>query len=113
MLGFSGILYFKILIMEVTKAQVEELQGYFSPYWYLDLKTAIEHGQEVGLFPSDIYDLINDARECMGFKQFEAFDEMDPVYYVLDHILQMARNEIDNVLGYDFINDLITDNCQI
>ena len=30
---------------------------------------------------------------------------MDPVYCVLDHILQMARNEIDDVLGYDFQND--------
>ena len=30
---------------------------------------------------------------------------MDPVYCVLDHILQMARNELDDVLGYDFQND--------
>ncbi len=41
----------------------------------------------------------------LGYGQFEAFDQMDPVYCVLDHILQMARNEIDDVLGYDFQND--------
>ena len=57
------------------------------------------------LTPADIFDIIEDDRECMGYGQIEAFDQMDPVYCVLDHILQMARNEIDDVLGYDFQND--------
>ena len=90
--------------MEVAREQVEELQGYFCPFGFLDLKAAIEHGQAVSLSPSDIYDLIDEARECMGFTQFASFDNMDPVYCILDHILQMARNEIDDVLGYDFQN---------
>ncbi len=29
--------------MEITREQVEELQGYFCPFGLLDLKAAIEH----------------------------------------------------------------------
>jgi len=29
--------------MKVTTEQVEELQGYFCPFGFLDLKAAIEH----------------------------------------------------------------------
>jgi len=88
--------------MEVTEQQVEELQGLFCPFGILDLKAAIEHGQKVNLTPLDIFDLINEARECVGFKQFEAFENVDPVYCVLEHILQMAKNKIEDVTGYDF-----------
>jgi len=56
----------------------------------------------VNLAPSDIFDLINEARECVGFKQFEAFENVDPVYCMLEHILQMAKNKIEEVTGYDF-----------
>ena len=51
------------------------------------------------LTPSDIFDIIEDDRQSYGA---DLYDKMDPVYCVLDHILQMARNEIDDVLGYDF-----------
>ncbi len=51
----------------------------------------------------DIFEAIEYDKESWGL---DDFCKMDPVYCVLDHILQMARNEIDEVLGYDFINDL-------
>ncbi len=55
------------------------------------------------LTPADIFDIIEDDRESRGR---DDFSYIDPVYCILDHILRMARNEINDVLSYDFINDL-------
>ncbi len=33
------------------------------------------------------------------------WDGFDPVYSVLDHVMQTARNKIEEITGYDFIND--------
>ena len=36
---------------------------------------------------------------------YDSFENIDPVASILDHILQMARNKIEELTGYDFIND--------
>jgi hypothetical protein len=38
---------------------------------------------------------------------YEGFDNLDPVYCILEHILQQARNQIEDITGYDFINDYV------
>ena len=38
----------------------------------------------------------------MGYASYENFD---PVASILDHILQIARNKIEEITGYDFLND--------
>jgi hypothetical protein len=36
---------------------------------------------------------------------YEGFKNIDPVASTLDYVLQMARNKIEELTGYDFIND--------
>jgi len=43
----------------------------------------------------DIFEAIESDKESWGL---DDFSKMDPVYCVLDHILQMARNEIEAIL---------------
>lgn len=33
------------------------------------------------------------------------FDDIDPVAAIMEHALQMARNDIEEITGYDFMND--------
>ena len=51
----------------------------------------------------NIFETIESDKESWGR---DDFSYIDPVYCILDHILQMARNEINDVLDYDFLNDL-------
>ena len=46
-------------------------------------------------------DLVRDWSEETGTDM----DDLDIVAIVYEHELQMARNKIDSVLGYDFLND--------
>lgn len=88
--------------MLAIKNDVRELQLHFSPFGYLDLQKACLVGDELDLSESDIFEIIDEFRESCGY---ELYDKIDPVYCVLDHILQVARNHIEEVTGYDFIND--------
>lgn len=81
---------------------VRELQLYFCPFGYLDVKAACEIGDCVWLCERDIFEIINDYRESCGYLNY---NHIDPIASVLEHILQMARNEIEAATGYDFIND--------
>lgn len=56
----------------------------------------------LGLSESELFDIIGDSRESMGYQNWDGFD---PVYSVLEHVVQTARNKISEVTGYDFIND--------
>jgi hypothetical protein len=81
---------------------VSELQVQFSPFGYLDLQAVCEIGNELELHEGELFEIIDDARESFGYDNWEG---LEPVYCVLDHVLQMARNTINEVTGYDFIND--------
>ena len=72
------------------------------PFWSLDIRACCKIWNEVWLREDELFDVIDDFRESVGS---ESYEKIDPVYCVLDHILQMARNRIDEVTGYDFIND--------
>lgn len=50
----------------------------------------------------ELFEIIDGAREGMGHLSYEG---MDPVYSVMEHILQMARSHIEGITGYDFLND--------
>lgn len=81
---------------------VSELQVQFSPFGYLDLQAVCEIWEEVELHEGELFEIIDDARESIGYQNWDNFD---PVYCVLDHVLQIARNYIDEITGYDFVND--------
>ena len=84
------------------KNEVQELQIYFSPFGYLDLQRACQIWDELWLYERSLFEIINEYRESCGYDNYES---IDPVYCVLEHILQMARNHIEEVTGYDFLND--------
>ena len=81
---------------------VEELLLYISPFGYLDLEKACAIGDSVWLFEGDIAEIIH---ECIYSWGTTSFDRIDPVYCVLEHILENARAVIEDNTGYDFIND--------
>lgn len=66
-----------------------------------DIASAVEKGDEIGLSGNEVADL---AREFADDTETD-LQNVDPVATVYEHELQMARNKISEVLGYDFLND--------
>jgi len=81
---------------------IRELQFHFCPFGYLDVQATCNIWNEIWLHEYELFEIIDDARENLGCSDF---DNIDPVASVLEHILQMARNRIEELTGYDFIND--------
>jgi hypothetical protein len=79
-----------------------ELQLHFCPFGFLDIRAACAIWNEIWLYEYELFEIIDDARENLGCSDF---DNIDPVASVLEHILQIARNKIEELTGYDFIND--------
>ena len=82
--------------------ETKELQTYFCPFGCLDVERACNIGDELWIYENELFEIIDDTRInywCDDFKN------IDPVASVLDHILQMTRNKIEELTGYDFIND--------
>ncbi len=84
------------------KNEVNELQLHFCPFGYLDIQRACEIWDELWLYERELFEIIDDYRESCWYS---CFDNIDPVYCVLEHALQMARNKIEELTGYDFMND--------
>lgn len=82
--------------------RVNELQTYFCPFGYSDLKSVCEIGDAVGMRERELFDLLEEERDNLWYENWEWFD---PVYSVLDYVLQTARNKIFETIGYDFAND--------
>ncbi len=81
---------------------VQELQMNFCPWGYFDMKTVCHIWEKIWLYEHELFEIIDDFRQSCGDWDYT---NVDPVYSVLDHILQMARNHIEEVTGYDFMND--------
>lgn len=47
---------------------VSELQGYFCPFGYLDLQAITQLGDELELSELELFEIIDDARESMGYE---------------------------------------------
>lgn len=71
------------------------------PFGWSDVRACMKIAEEVKLNADEVFEIIDEQSEELGMK----FADMDICYALLEHILQMARNKIDEVLGYDFIND--------
>lgn len=82
--------------------KVQVLINHFCPYGYLDLEVACNIGDQVWLVEEDIFDCISEYKyDCW----INSFEDIDPVYCVMDYILWEARSYIEEVTGYDFLND--------
>lgn len=73
-----------------------------------DIASAVEKGDELGLDGNEVADLAREFADDTGTD----LNDVDVVAQVYDHELQMARNKIDEVLGYDFINDFEGDGTE-
>jgi len=74
-----------------------------------DIASAVEKGDELGLSGSEVADLAREFADETG----TSLSDIDPVATVYEHELQMARNKIDSVIGYDFLNDFEGDGTEI
>jgi len=86
---------------QISERQVNEAMMSFCPFGYLDVKRAVEVAIQAGKDIDYVYDCVYEFSESTDMR----IDQCDPVYCVMDAILQDARNEIEHKIGYDFIND--------
>ena len=86
---------------QYLKNQISDFRDSCCPYGYLDVKRAVEVALEIGEDADWAFgELERFAEEC-GMK----LKDVDPCYVVLDAVLQQARNELEELTGFDVQND--------
>ena len=83
--------------------QIKEFHSSLSGYGYADVETAIEKFDEVKLLASELADAVREFADSTGTE----LDKIDVCYVAFDHILQMARNKISEIIDFDIANDII------
>jgi hypothetical protein len=71
------------------------------PFGSLDIRAAVKAALEVGENGDWAAECVREFADSCNMK----IEDCDPVYCVYDTILQEARNEIDNLISFDFYND--------
>jgi hypothetical protein len=86
---------------EVTEFDIKDFTAQFVPFGSLDIGTAISTAKAAG------YDADWAAEQALQFMEETdtKIDDVDIVYCVYESILQLARNEISELIDYDFLND--------
>ena len=82
----------------------EEVKNFYASivsYGYLDIKRAIEVFNEIGRTGDDLAEEVNRFSEDTGTK----LEDIDVCYIAYETILQESRNKINEVLGFDFLNE--------
>lgn len=94
-----------------TDYQIKNFYRALVPFGYMDVARAVEHAYNAG---HDADWAAEQIEEFMGGVDSNTLNDIDPVYCVMDRILQDARNEIDNLTDFDIQNDVSFDtygNC--
>ncbi len=86
---------------EATQAQITDMAAAFNPFGWLDLQSAVTHALNVGENADWAAEQVKEFAENTDSK----IKDCDPVYCVLDTILQEARNEIIELTDFDIQND--------
>lgn len=87
--------------MVVTDSEMADFHTSLCEY-YFDVKTAIKKFQEVKMSSSDLAEKVRECHESTG----TPIHKIDVCYVAYDHILQMARNKIDEILDFDICDDI-------
>jgi len=91
--------------MEITNVKIDYHYNQFTanilPFGSMDIRIAIQTALEVG---EDGYWVAETVREFTESCEVK-IEDCDVVCCVYDTILQEARNEIDNLTNFDFVND--------
>lgn len=77
--------------MENKEQAIKNFQSYFCPFGYLDIWTALEAGDEVGLDEEEIFDIV----QAYQSETETPLDKIDVVALVYDHILREASHVIE------------------
>jgi hypothetical protein len=92
------------LNIEANELQINNAVAEFCPFGSLDIRTAVNVALRAGKGTNYVYECVNEfAVQCA-----QSIDNCDPVYCVMDAILQEARSEICEQTNFDFCNDLIS-----
>jgi len=87
---------------EILDREYDAFTSGITDYGSADIATAVEKFKEVDLDGNDLADQVREFADDTD----TPIENIDVVAIAYDHILQMARNEIDSVLGFDIINDI-------
>jgi hypothetical protein len=87
--------------LEATEAQINNAISSFNPFGYLDIKAAVNAAINAGKGTDFVYECVEEFSDNCGVK----IEDCDPVYCVMDAVLQEARNEISDLTDFDFCND--------
>ena len=85
----------------IIEMQKEDFLSTMMPWGSSDLWTALEIMHDVDMDGSELADLVTEFMESTD----SSLDQTDVCYIALDHVLQQARNKIDEVLDFDACND--------
>ncbi len=88
--------------MSVTDSQIAEFHESLTDYGSMDVQTTIEKFQQVKLSAQELADAAREYAESTDMPM----SEIDVCYVAYDHILQTARNKLDDILGFDICNDI-------
>lgn len=90
---------------KITNEQIVRAYDDFTnalvPFGSLDIRFAVRTALEVGEDGEWAAEQLQQFADDCGMK----IEDCDPCACVYDSILQEARNEIDNLIGFDFVND--------
>lgn len=90
---------------EITEQQIisnyDDFTNYLVPFGSLDIRTAVNTALQVEEDGEWAAKQLEDFAESCDMK----IEDCDPVYCVYDAILQEARNEINDLINFDFLND--------
>ena len=81
--------------------ETEKAIAEFCPFGYLDLKAATIAVLEAGKTSDYIYEKTYEFASSCGIQ----INKCDPVACVFDSLMHEARNEIEELINYDFLND--------
>jgi len=90
---------------EKIKRMCQNVTEDLIPIGYLDLKSACETFHAYGLTSQDLSDAIHDFMSNTGM----SLEEIDVCYIAYDHILNHARNHIQESIGFDIVDDVTTE----
>ncbi len=98
--------FFKVKYKEPTKETIDcEFDNFTNniiSFGSGEIHRAVELFNEIGLFGSDLSDEVRDWSESTG----TPINDIDICLVAYEYILQNARNEINDVLKVDIVNDL-------
>lgn len=87
--------------MTDLEREIEDFKASFCPYGYLDIQKAVVEALEAGKDGDWVFEQLEEFAQSCDMK----ITELDPCYVVMDSVLQIARNEIEEMTGFDLQND--------